>query len=68
MRLPSGECIQCNNVNGDKILNKFKCYECKAFRGNCDIDGLIGIQAFERKSIEQIEKECGIKRKYDSDK
>lgn len=63
MRLPSGECIQCNNVNGDKILNKFKCYECKAFRGNCDIDGLIGIQAFERKSIEQIEKECGIKRR-----
>lgn len=27
-----------------------------------DIDGLIGEQIWESKSIEQIEKECGIKR------
>ena len=63
MKLPSGECIQCNNVNGGEIINKFKCFKCDAFLKNCDIDGLIGIQAFERKTIEQIEKECGIKRR-----
>lgn len=33
--------------------------------GNYDIDDKIGEQALERKTIAQIEKECGIKREKD---
>lgn len=63
MRLPSGECIHCNNVDGDKIINNSKCFKCDVFRKNCDIYDKIGRHAFKRKSIKEIEEECGIRRK-----
>lgn len=63
MRLPFDECIHCNNVDGDKIINNFKCFKCNVLLKNCDIDDQIGEQVIFKKSIEQIEKECGIRRK-----
>ena len=39
------------------LADRFK--ESEMFK-NAEIDGVIGEQAFERKSVHQIEKECGI--------
>lgn len=39
------------------LADRFK--ESEMFK-NAEIDGVIGEQAFERKSVHQIEKECGV--------
>lgn len=82
MKFISGECIRCENVNGDRVLNRHKCRQtCKVYQDifgtrdsayfawlegkSVDIDDKIGEQALQlkQKTIEQIEKECGVKRR-----